>query len=185
MKTTNSLMLVLFTSSLASAACIVESVDTDNTGGSGASVSTGGTGAGGDATGGGAEGGGGGTGGTSEGGAGVGGGGGEGGAGPDCFDTCNTMYPNGVDTYFGYLSCVTCSACYDICDGGSGDVCLQGSELGCSANAPDCETCVNGACASDVDGNGATSGVCATELDDLLNNQDALSLNDCYNACPE
>ena len=36
---------------------------------------------------------------------------------------------------------------------------------------------------ADVDGNGVTSGVCATELDVFLQNQDALSLNDCYNAC--
>lgn len=188
MKLTTYLTFFLATGALASAACVVENVDTDNDiGGNGGTVSTGGSG--GDATGGGAEGGAGGAGGAGGGaqgggGAGQGGGGGEGGGGMSCFDDCDAMYPNGINDYLGWLSCTTCSACYDICDGGTGNVCVSGSELGCSQDFNDCETCVNSACASDVDGNGTTSGVCASELGAVLDNEDAVSLSECYNACP-
>ena len=179
MKLSTTLTMLLVSGALASAACVVEQVDTDNTGGGGSDPTTSGTG--GDATGGGGTGGDamGGMGGMSE------GGGGEGGGGDACLDACDAMHPDGIDDYFTYLSCAYCSACYDICDGGTMTVCEAGEQVGtCSADANDCDECVESACTADVDMNGTTSGVCAAELDGFLNNAEAIALNDCYGACP-
>lgn len=176
MKLSTTLTMLLFSGALASAACVVENVDTDNTGGGGSDPTTSGTGGdasggggtGGDASGGGGMGGDGGAGGMSE------GGGGEGGGGDACLDACDAMHPNGVDDYLDYLSCAVCAACYDACDGDNN--CSSGAEAGCSIDAPDCETCINSTCTTDT--------VCPTEWQAFSNNAEAVALSDCYNACP-
>jgi hypothetical protein len=81
--------------------------------------------------------------------------------------------------------CVVCGACYEACDGGTGDVCPVGSELGCSAPAGTCDACLQGTCAWDLDVPTMTaSGVCAAEAQGCIDNPDCLELLDCLNMCP-
>ena len=187
MKLSNTFVIMASCGTLALAwgACKVEDIDTETPiggGGSGASTSSG---TGGD-TGGGNVGGGGTGGDTGGGNVGGGGTGGAGGSEPSCFDLCDQAHPNGVDDYNALLDCAYCGACYDACDGGSGDLCSAGEELStCSAdNSQVCDDCVISTCAYDDDGNGNYSGACATEWQAFAENAETLALDDCYAACP-
>ena len=173
MKLSTTLTMLLVSGALGSAACIVENVDTNNTGGGGSDPTTSGTG--GDASGGGGEGGDASGGGGMGGAGGMGQGGGEGGGNPDaCLDACDAMHPNGIDDYVNYLSCAVCAACYDACDGDTN--CSSGAEAGCSVDATDCDSCINGTCATET--------VCPTEFQAFADNAEAVALSDCYAACP-
>ena len=109
---------------------------------------------------------------------GVGGAGGAGGA--TCADQCVADFPDGVTDWDAMLSCLYCSACFDICDGGIGDVCESGSEDAamCSVDAQsmDCDTCVNSDCSQ--------ANVCVSEVGTCGANADCIRFNDCFLACP-
>ena len=151
--------VLLASSALAFAACKVQEVDTDT--GGGGTTSQGGNNTGGDNTGGDN------TGGDNT--------GGSGGAAPTCEDTCAETYADGALDYLNMLGCLYCGACFDLCDGGTGDVCQSGSELGCSADASDCETCADSDCAQ--------LSICATEVDGCAANNDCVDLVTCLNEC--
>ena len=111
---------------------------------------------------------------TNEGGSGTGG---EGGASLTCEEQCEASVPAAsIETWATMLGCTNCGACYDICDGGSGNVCIEGEELGCSAGAADCDTCINSACAQ--------TDTCGFEVDACLADPNCIAFNDCYAACP-
>jgi hypothetical protein len=100
---------------------------------------------------------------------------GAGGGGDACLENCNAVHPSGLDDLANLYNCLSCSACYDACDGASS--CPSGQELGCSAPAGgDCGACINSACAQ--------GDVCAFETETCFNNPECNALNDCYLTCP-
>jgi hypothetical protein len=166
MKLAPVLTVLLFGGAIAASACVVKDVDTSEDGGGGTATSQGGdTNQGGDINQGGD---------PSQGGA-----GGAGGAGVSCEETCVANFPDGVDDWDVMVSCLFCSACYDDCDGGTGDVCTAGSEdpAMCSIDAMsvDCNGCVNSDCAQ--------TNVCVAEVGTCGGNDACVDLNECYFAC--
>lgn len=102
-----------------------------------------------------------------------------------CVAACESMWPGGLTNANLMADCVVCGACYDICDGGVGDVCASGSELGCSSSATSCQECVASVCAWDLDiPTMMTTGVCAAEAQGCIDNNDCLELLDCVSMCP-
>jgi hypothetical protein len=117
---------------------------------------------------------------------------GSGGGGSDaCIEDCYAQNPNGAGDYDTLLSCTFCGSCFDICEAST--QCEGGSELGCSADATDCDSCANSICSVGYDMNvqntcgmpAEPTAVCIAEFEQCFcMNDDCAALADCILACP-
>ncbi len=162
MRLAPALFVLLTGSAVVAAACTVKEGDPDD--GEGGSGNTGNTTT------------------TSDGGSGgmpgTGGMGGMGG-GLSCEEQCAEAVPStSVDLWLEMVGCTYCYACFDSCDGGTGNICDAGMEgpNGCSANNANCIDCVNTDCAQ-LD-------TCGAEVDACLADEGCVEFNTCYGNCP-
>lgn len=161
MRLAPALFVLLTGSAVVAAACTVKEAEDDGDGGSGNTDTTTTTGDGG-------------TGGVN-----TGGQGGQGGA-LTCEDECANAVPStSVDTWLEMVGCTYCYACFDICDGGTGNICEAGEEgpNACSTDAAslDCISCVNSTCSQ--------TDTCGTEVDNCLADENCVAFNQCYTDC--
>jgi hypothetical protein len=109
---------------------------------------------------------------------------GSGGSSPSaaCQAACEAEHPDGVDAYRALATCLVCEACHDRCGAELGSACGS-MDLGCSADATDCASCVASACALEQQPDTTFKGACALAGAECAASSDCVALNNCVASC--
>jgi len=99
-----------------------------------------------------------------------------------CEDACAEAFPAGVAVYDALASCLLCDACHDRCAADGLATCGE-KELGCSAMASDCTSCIASPCALKQLADTTFEGVCAAEGTACASAADCVGLNNCIAKC--
>ncbi|MBM4377358.1 MAG: hypothetical protein FJ095_19940 [Deltaproteobacteria bacterium] len=99
-----------------------------------------------------------------------------------CREACLEQYPMGEVAYTALTTCLVCGACHDVCGMEAGAACGT-ADLGCSADASDCASCLASTCALEQTPNTLFKGACALEGAECAASSDCVGLNNCVAAC--
>lgn len=99
-----------------------------------------------------------------------------------CREACLVQFPEGKAKYEALSTCLVCGACHDVCAADAGGSCGE-VDLGCSAEATDCTSCIASPCALEQKPDTSFSGACALEGAECATSSDCVGLNNCVAAC--
>lgn len=100
----------------------------------------------------------------------------------ECRALCEAQHPGGVEAYGALTTCLVCEACHDVCGAELGSSC-GAEDLGCSAEASDCATCIASPCAVIQLPDTTFQGKCALAGAACAASTECVALNNCVASC--
>jgi len=99
-----------------------------------------------------------------------------------CQAFCEAEHPDAVTAYRALSSCLLCDACHDRC-GAELPAACGAMELGCSADATDCASCIASPCALEQQPDTTFKGACALAGAECAASTGCVALNNCVASC--